>query len=944
MRRALKFKKLILCLTILATIGLFLSSKPAFGADTTPPNPPTILSPTVNTIEMGPVTFRWTASDASGIKGYSFLLNNLPNTTADIVSEGLITDKTYFHLENKTYYLHVAALDNADNWSGTTHFKLTVNKIGFLLFDFEDYWNGFGGESGYFADYGGWCDVDYEVDPEIIFGGQGHSLELSYATPQSNSYAGIWTSLGGNSLQNYKYVSLWVRGESGGEKFLVGLRNSGGYESKVEIDRYLPGGVTTEWQKASIPFTAFGSIQGWQIMENFSITFLPSLGSQGTIYVDNIFFEKAPDKPTSPIFMIDDYNDAYITRNSLGFLAKGEGSGLKSIIPSIGGVLEVFLHRYDNHGSNNAKKIIYDVTTQGSLGSCSSNVWDDVTPLDISNYKYISFHAKRGKSLVGQTYAYASCYLKILYGEYGSPDIETPPLDVTGYFIETDEWQLVNVPLADFTGLDKTKVRAVVFYFDNKLPLSPKSGTLYVDNLQFSNGYGKPESTGPVRIDRETKKLFVGNRPFVIKGVGYQPTPIGSSSLSSLPSATLNKIFDRDLPLLKTMGCNTIKTWGIPSVELMNKASEYGLKVIATFYMPNTGYDGYFSQPYIKALFTDFIIKYKDLQKDLPPERQALLMWALGNENNYRVTDHNAFYNFCNELAEIAYRLEGSSYHPVMIVNGDLFDLGVWEKASEDSELNYIDVWGANAYHKDFNNIYWTGNYYDFDPTKGDLENFFELYKEKSTKPLVITEYGADAFHTTTLSPLNGYEDEKHQADWVKSNASQILAASETTDAKDTCLGSALMAYSDEWWKDKGGNASSHDLGPAYFWGDRLPDGYANEEWWGIMEIEKDGTWPEYPWNLPNDGLDDIKKREVYDALKELFYTESSYFYGDVSGNGLVNTYDASLVAQYAVGLINFTDKQIEAADVSGENGVNTYDASLIAQYAVGLIDRFPIQ
>jgi len=72
--------------------------------------------------------------------------------------------------------------------------------------------------------------------------------------------------------------------------------------------------------------------------------------------------------------------------------------------------------------------------------------------------------------------------------------------------------------------------------------------------------------------------------------------------------------------------------------------------------------------------------------------------------------------------------------------------------------------------------------------------------------------------------------------------------------------------------------------------------------------------------------------------------TQSQPLYGDISGNGNVSAYDASLAAQYAVGLIELTPEQITAADGSGNGTVSAYDASLVAQYAVGLIDRFPVE
>ena len=62
---------------------------------------------------------------------------------------------------------------------------------------------------------------------------------------------------------------------------------------------------------------------------------------------------------------------------------------------------------------------------------------------------------------------------------------------------------------------------------------------------------------------------------------------------------------------------------------------------------------------------------------------------------------------------------------------------------------------------------------------------------------------------------------------------------------------------------------------------------------------------------------------------------------GDVSMNGEVKPYDASLVLQHSVAAIVLTEKQQGVADVSGNNLISSYDASLILQYSVGLISKF---
>jgi hypothetical protein len=65
---------------------------------------------------------------------------------------------------------------------------------------------------------------------------------------------------------------------------------------------------------------------------------------------------------------------------------------------------------------------------------------------------------------------------------------------------------------------------------------------------------------------------------------------------------------------------------------------------------------------------------------------------------------------------------------------------------------------------------------------------------------------------------------------------------------------------------------------------------------------------------------------------------------GDVSLNGVVQAYDASLVLQHVVGNITLNSTQQQVADVSFAGGITSYDASLILQYVVGLIKFFPAE
>jgi len=67
-----------------------------------------------------------------------------------------------------------------------------------------------------------------------------------------------------------------------------------------------------------------------------------------------------------------------------------------------------------------------------------------------------------------------------------------------------------------------------------------------------------------------------------------------------------------------------------------------------------------------------------------------------------------------------------------------------------------------------------------------------------------------------------------------------------------------------------------------------------------------------------------------------------SIFYGDVSLNGEVHAYDASLILKYLVGTEELDNQQLLNANVSLDSTVSGLDASLIFQYVVSLIDTLP--
>jgi len=65
--------------------------------------------------------------------------------------------------------------------------------------------------------------------------------------------------------------------------------------------------------------------------------------------------------------------------------------------------------------------------------------------------------------------------------------------------------------------------------------------------------------------------------------------------------------------------------------------------------------------------------------------------------------------------------------------------------------------------------------------------------------------------------------------------------------------------------------------------------------------------------------------------------------YGDVSVNGTVTPYDASLILQYLVGTADLDNAQLSTGDVTQDNTLSALDAAKILDYTVGILPSLPV-
>lgn len=99
---------------------------------------------------------------------------------------------------------------------------------------------------------------------------------------------------------SYKYISMWVKGEKGGENFTIGLSDRhwdkvGDSLKSEQIITYIPEGkISTEWTYVRVPLGEFflDYAQLAAVTINFEGDCFPEGKSLGMIYVDDVMLEK----------------------------------------------------------------------------------------------------------------------------------------------------------------------------------------------------------------------------------------------------------------------------------------------------------------------------------------------------------------------------------------------------------------------------------------------------------------------------------------------------------------------------------------------------------------------------------------------------------------------------------------------------------------------------
>jgi len=356
-------------------------------------------------------------------------------------------------------------------------------------------------------------------------------------------------------------------------------------------------------------------------------------------------------------------------------------------------------------------------------------------------------------------------------------------------------------------------------------------------------------------------KLTVDGKGFMVNGMNWDYFPIGTNfsySLWNQPDDIIQAALDSEMSMLKNMGVNTIRVYtGIQPRWIKYIYENYGI-----FTMLNHSFGRYgltldgawvanteYADPRVRELLLAEVAEMVESYKNTP----GLLLYLLGNENNYGlfwegaetedipIEDRKstqratAMYKLFNEATLAMKQMDTS--HPVAMCNGDLLFLEIIKEECKD-----IDIFGTNMYRG---------------ASFGDA---FQRVKDELNKPILFTEFGADAFNA-----IEGTEDQQSQAYYMLNNWKEIYENAAGLGKAGNSIGGFTFQFSDGWWKfGQTKNLDIHDTNASWSNGGYTSDfkegeNNMNEEWFGICAKGQTNAR----------GLYNLYPRAAYYALKE---------------------------------------------------------------------------
>jgi hypothetical protein len=333
---------------------------------------------------------------------------------------------------------------------------------------------------------------------------------------------------------------------------------------------------------------------------------------------------------------------------------------------------------------------------------------------------------------------------------------------------------------------------------------------------------------------------MVNDSVFIINGMNWSYRPIGYNyeySLWKQSDETIKTVLDTEMSLLKDIGVNSVRIYtGIQPKWIKYMYDHYGIYTMINYSFGRYGLEIddkivspiHFGDSLAQQVLLTEVSEMVELYKGTP----GLLLYLLGNENNYglfwegaETEDIPAEKTIPTERILNLYKAlnmgctlvkEKDPTLPVAICNGDLQYIDIITKECENADILGINTYRGISFH-----------------------DLFEKAKVHWKKPVMLTEFGADAFNSITQE-----EDQTAQAKYIIGNWKEIYQNAAGIGKSNNCIGGYTFQFSDGWWKtgqtihlDKHDSTASWENG-GYYEDYIQGRNNMNEEWFGICGKE----------------------------------------------------------------------------------------------------------
>ncbi len=361
-------------------------------------------------------------------------------------------------------------------------------------------------------------------------------------------------------------------------------------------------------------------------------------------------------------------------------------------------------------------------------------------------------------------------------------------------------------------------------------------------------------------------QLLVQGKPYLVKGVCYNPIPVGKDHEYDWWSDPA-KPWMIDGKLMQEMGINTVRLYQVGQDPekvrqvIRDLYQNFGIRVILGHWLGFWEYPcPLYGDPAFQTRVRNEVLDMVRLYKDEP----GVLMWILGNENNYSCLGHvnpwstpeidrepdpqkqrnmraTIYYTYVNSIIKEAKKIDKA--RPFALGNGELIGLEVANTVAPDVDIVACIIYRGKT----------------FGPLFKSLRATFD-------RPILLSEFGADCFDA-----LKQKEDQQMQAFFLESQWRQVYAnIANVKNGEGNCIGGTMFEWTDEYWKhnpfDPAGwavhDTESNWSNGSYYFDIQAPKNMnMNEEWFGIVALS-----PEM-----EQGVNKRVLRKAYYVVRELW-------------------------------------------------------------------------